>query len=114
MHYYGRPFVSKLVMTTLCKKWVTSRDEFHTSRDNLIHRAITLIHCAMKCTHRAMTLVCCAMKCTHRAITLIHSAMNCTHRTITALLHAKQCRIAVATSCDDWVTSRENCSHTAR
>ena len=31
---YGRPFVSKLVMTTLCKKWVTSRDELLTSRDN--------------------------------------------------------------------------------
>ena len=31
---YGRPFVSKLVMTTLCKKRVTSRDEMRTSRDN--------------------------------------------------------------------------------
>ena len=33
--YYGRPFVSKLVMTTLCKKWVTSRDNFDTLRDKL-------------------------------------------------------------------------------
>ena len=56
---YGRPFVSKLAMTTLCKKWITSRDnidtsldelhtsrnEFHTSRDNCIRRAITaLLH----------------------------------------------------------------------
>ena len=32
--WYGKPFVSKLVMTTLCKKWVTSHDEMHTSRDN--------------------------------------------------------------------------------
>ena len=31
---YGRPFVSKLVMTTLCKKWVTSRDDCDTSRDD--------------------------------------------------------------------------------
>ena len=30
---YGRPFVSKLVMTTLCKKWVTSRDNYDTLRD---------------------------------------------------------------------------------
>ena len=28
----GRLF--QLVMTTLCKKWVTSHDEFHTLRDN--------------------------------------------------------------------------------
>ena len=38
---YGRPFVPKLVMTTLCKKWVISRDKllpscdyYDTSRDN--------------------------------------------------------------------------------
>ena len=31
---YRRPFVSKLVMTTLCKKWVTSRDKLLASRDN--------------------------------------------------------------------------------
>ena len=30
---YGRPFVSKLAMTTLCKKWVTSRDNIDTSRN---------------------------------------------------------------------------------
>ena len=63
---YGRPFVSKLVMTTLCKKWVTScdelldncdtlrdycdtsrdncdtsHDELHTSRDNTTQRHCT-------------------------------------------------------------------------
>ena len=32
--HYGRPFVSKLVMTTLCKKWVTLREELLASRDN--------------------------------------------------------------------------------
>ena len=31
---YGRPFVSKLVMTVLCKKWATSRDELLASRDS--------------------------------------------------------------------------------
>ena len=31
---YGRPFVSKLVMNALCKKWVTSRDKLLASRDN--------------------------------------------------------------------------------
>ena len=34
MPYYHRPFVSKLVMSVLCKKWVTSRDELLASRDN--------------------------------------------------------------------------------
>ena len=32
---YGRPFVSKLAMTTLCKKWVTSRNKLLSSRDNI-------------------------------------------------------------------------------
>ena len=69
---YGRPFVSKLVITTLCKKWVTSCDKLLSSRYELAHLAMNLIH---------------------HAITLIHCAMNCTHRTITALVEAKQCKI---------------------
>ena len=86
---YGRPFVSKLVMTTLCKKWVASRDKFIHRVINLIHRAITAIHQGMNYTHRV--------------INFIHSAMNSTHRVITALLHANQRRITA-------VTSRDNCN----
>ena len=31
---YGRPFVSKLEMNAMCKKWVTSRNKLLASRDN--------------------------------------------------------------------------------
>ena len=74
---YGRPFVSKLVMTTLCKKWVTSRDKLLASRDNCdtlrdycdTSRDITAVH-------RVITVI-------HRVITVIHRVMDC--RAITAV-----------------------------
>ena len=59
---YGRPFVSKLVMTTLCKKWS--------------HRAMSYSHHAITVTHRAITM-------THRAIAAVTSHDVIQHRATT-------------------------------
>ena len=62
MPYYRRPFVSKLVMSVLCKKWVTSRDELLASRDNCdtsrdywTHRVMICTQCAIAKLHREIT-----------------------------------------------------------
>ena len=116
--FYCRQFVSKLVMTTLCKQCVISRDKllpsrdfYDTSRDNCdtsrVNCDISRDNCDTLRDNGD----------TSRAITaLLHAKqfrINCTHRAITAFLHAKHRRIAAVTSRNNGVTSRRN-SYIAR